>query len=71
MVSFFLIAAETKIRDILNNITTVFVDEVEDAVTASNLCRCQNPVTTAFEASQGVIALISPLGTVLLKWDCN
>ncbi|XP_078359537.1 short transient receptor potential channel 5-like [Oculina patagonica] len=43
--------AETKIKYIVENISTVYVDEIEDAVTAENLCLCQNPVTTAFEVS--------------------
>ena len=49
--SFDLFTAEAKIKCILENISGVFVDEIEDAVTAKNLCLCRNPVTTAFEVS--------------------
>ncbi|KAJ7391691.1 hypothetical protein OS493_017388 [Desmophyllum pertusum] len=44
-------AAEMKIKCILEDITAVYVDKIEDAVTAKNLCLCRNPVTTAFEVS--------------------
>ena len=44
--------AEEKIRNILNaNINEVSVDQIEDAITANNLCDCRNPITTAFEVS--------------------
>ncbi|XP_068701945.1 uncharacterized protein [Montipora foliosa] len=42
--------AEEKIRNILNaNINELSVDQIEDAITANNLCDCRNPITTAFE----------------------
>ncbi|XP_068725075.1 short transient receptor potential channel 5-like [Montipora capricornis] len=44
--------AEEKIRNILNaNINELSVDQIEDAITANNLCDCRNPITTAFEVS--------------------
>ena len=48
---FYNIAAELKIRDTLKEIYTTSLDKIEEAFTANNLCRCKNPVTTAFEVS--------------------
>ena len=48
---FYNIAAELKIRDTLKDIDDASLDKIEEAFTANNLCRCRNPVTTAFEAS--------------------
>ncbi|CAH3147511.1 unnamed protein product, partial [Porites lobata] len=45
------IAAELKIRDTLKDIDDASLDKIEEAFTANNLCRCKNPVTTAFEVS--------------------
>ena len=50
-IPFDFLKAETKIKNILENISTVFVSEIEDAITAKSLCLCRNPVTTAFEVS--------------------
>ena len=44
--------AEEKIRNILNaDINKISIDQIEDAITANNLCDCRNPITTAFEVS--------------------
>lgn len=43
--------AELKIRDTLKDIDDASLDKIEEAFTANNLCRCKNPVTTAFEVS--------------------
>ena len=48
---FYNIAAELKIRDTLKKIYTTSLYKIEEAFTANNLCRCENPVTTAFEVS--------------------
>ena len=48
---FYNIAAELKIRDTLKDIDDASLDKIEEAFTANNLCRCKNPVTTAFEVS--------------------
>lgn len=44
--------AEEEIRKILEtDINKVSMDQIEDAITANNLCDCKNPITTAFEVS--------------------
>ena len=44
--------AERKIQYILNaDINDVRMDQIENAITANNLCDCKNPITTAFEVS--------------------
>ena len=34
------------------NIETASEDEIEEVITAANLCCCKNPVTISFEVSQ-------------------
>ena len=34
------------------NIETASEDEIEEVITAANLCCCKNPVTRSFEVSQ-------------------
>ena len=61
------IAAELKINRILKKIYDTPVHEIEEAFTPNNLCRCENPVTKAFEVSQAVsisILLYRRLGPV-------
>lgn len=44
--------AEEEIRKVLEtDINRVSMDQIEDAITANNLCDCKNPITTAFEVS--------------------
>ena len=51
-VHFSCFVAEEEIRKILQtDINKVSMDQIEDAVTANNLCDCKNPITTAFEVS--------------------
>ena len=40
-----------EIKNILENIDTASEDDIEKIITASNLCRCLNPVTISFEVS--------------------
>ena len=40
--------------DILKTISTVSVADIENVVTAKNLCLCRNPVERAFEVSPTV-----------------
>lgn len=40
--------------DILKNISTVSIADIENVVTAKNLCCCRNPIERAFEVSPKV-----------------
>ena len=53
MVFFFsCFVAEKKIRNILTaKDSEVSIDQIEEAITASKLCDCRNPIKTAFEVS--------------------
>ena len=44
--------AEDKIQIFLREeLDKVSIDQIEDAITADNLCDCENPITSAFEVS--------------------
>lgn len=43
--------AEDRIMDILKRISTVPVAQIEEVVTAENICHCRNPLEKAFEIS--------------------
>ena len=46
--------AEKRIMDTLERISTVPVAQIENVVTANNICSCRNPLERAFEVTPKV-----------------